>query len=208
MYIPNHFREASVARLHEVIRAYPFAPIVSTIDGAPFATHLPFLLNASRGEFGMLRGHMARPNPHWRGFTDGVEALVIFQGPHAFISPTWYESQPAVPTWNYVSVHAYGIPRCVDDAELREILAETVSTFEEPGSGLALPEEYVEKLIRGIVGFELEITRLEGKFKLSQNRSPEDQRGAIEALAASARADDRETAAFMNDNIHRTTEHN
>jgi transcriptional regulator len=179
------------------MRAYPFAALISQIDGAPFASHLPFLLDKERGELGTLQAHMARPNPHWRGFSERVEALVVFQGPHAYVSPSWYATQPAVPTWNYVAVHAYGIARCVDDAELRWILHATVDTFEPPGSGYALADDYFEKLAHGVVGFEIEITRLEGKFKLNQNRSAEDQQRVVEALAASPRSDDQQTAAFM-----------
>ena len=202
MYIPTAFREDKLESLHEIIRSYAFGTLVTYLDGCPFATHLPFLLDSSRGVFGTLRAHMARPNPQWKGFGTGdtrgsAEAMVIFQGPHAYISPSWYLQQPSVPTWNYIAVHAYGSPRCVADEDLKEILMETVATFEVPGSEFALPDEYFQKMAAGVVGFEIEITQLEGKCKLSQNRSAEDRRVVIAELSKSESTVDRETAEWM-----------
>lgn len=197
MYIPHSFREDRLDVAHKLIRDFPFAPMVTMIDGLPFATHLPFLLDSTRGKFGTLRAHMARPNPQWRGFDSGSEALTIFQGPHAYISPSWYSVQPAVPTWNYAVVHAYGIPSCIDEDVLRTILLDTVAAFESPGGSLPLPGDFFDKMSLGVVGFEIEITRLEGKFKLSQNRSDEDRLSVIQALAKSEHANERETAAWM-----------
>lgn len=197
MYIPAWFKEQRLETLHALIRRYPFAPLVTEIDGAPFAGHFPFLLDSERGEFGTLRAHIARLNPQWRGFGDGKEALVLFQGPHAYISPTWYAAGPAVPTWNYAVAHAYGVPRVVDDTALRAILLETVATFEGQETRTRIPEEYFAKMALGVVGFEIEITRLEGKFKLSQNRSEEDRRRVIRALQGSRRVGDRDTAEQM-----------
>lgn len=197
MYIPAWFKEQRLATLHDLIRRYPFAPLVTEIDGAPFAGHFPFLLDSERGEFGTLCAHMARPNPQWHGFGDGKEALVLFQGPHAYISPSWYASAPAVPTWNYAVVHAYGVPRVVDNTALRAILLETVAMFEGLDTRAPIPEEYFVKMAFGVVGFEIEITRIEGKFKLSQNRSDEDRLRVIRALNGSSRAGDREAAEQM-----------
>ena len=197
MYIPHWYREERLATLHDLMRRYPFAPLVTEVAGAPFASHLPFLLDPERGKFGTVRSHMARPNAQWGGFTAEQEGLVIFQGPHAYISPSWYASQPSVPTWNYAVVHAYGIPRCVDECALRRILLETVATFDPPESSVPIPEEFFAKMARGVVGFEIEITRLEGKFKLSQNRSQEDRQGVIQALEGSSRAGDQEAALWM-----------
>ena len=206
MYIPNANRVDDVAALHDLMQQFPFAPIVTEVEGAPFASHLPFLLDGERGKFGTLRGHIARPNVQWQGFSGEREALVIFQGPHAYISPLWYAKQPAVPTWNYAVVHAYGVPRCVGEEALRSILQDMVKTFEAPDSPLSIPEDYFTKLSRGVVGFEIEITRVEGKFKLGQGRVDGDRDGVIEALERSSRPGDRETAAWMEALARRSTE--
>jgi transcriptional regulator len=189
MYLPNSFREDDPALLHELMRQNNFAILVTQHDGAPFATHLPFMIDAQRGPHGTLLAHMARANPQWRDFAAGREALVIFQGPHAYISPSWYAAMPSVPTWNYAIVHAYGVPRIVEDHDrLYEILKRLVDTheaaFEQPWR-MELPDDYMDKMMRAIVGFEIEITRLEGKLKLSQNRSAIDQRQVVAALSES-----------------------
>jgi transcriptional regulator len=191
MYIPAAFRESRLEVLHALIREHSFATLVSQLeDGELFATHMPFLLEASRGESGTLLGHMARANPHWRAFSSGGrQALVIFEGPHAYISPNWYTSGQAVPTWNYSAVHAYGRPRLTEDPQrVRELLESTVQTFE---SGLPeqwttgrVSEEYIAGLARGIVAFEVPIDRLEGKRKLGQNRPLADAEGAAAGLHA------------------------
>ncbi|HEX2172192.1 MAG TPA: FMN-binding negative transcriptional regulator [Dehalococcoidia bacterium] len=186
MYIPNLFREDRPEVLHEVIREHSFATLVSTGAAGLMATHLPLLIDPDRGPQGTLIGHFARANPHWRDLTDGREALAIFQGPHAYISPTWYVEPNNVPTWNYMAVHAYGAPRLIhDEAGLLRILRSLVATYEGESDGawrMPWPDDYVGKLIRGIVGLEIEITRLEGKFKLSQNRSRPDFAGAVAGL--------------------------
>ncbi|MBV9325604.1 MAG: FMN-binding negative transcriptional regulator [Chloroflexi bacterium] len=194
MYIPAAFRETRPEVLHELIREHSFATLVSRVDGELFATHMPFLLDSTRGANGTLRGHMARANPHWRSFLqlqperECEEALVIFQGPHAYISPNWYLAEQAVPTWNYSAVHAYGTPVLLDDwAHVRNLLEDTVQTFEsglpERWSTARAGEDYIARLGQAIVAFEIPITRLEGKRKLSQNR-PSD----IESAAAGLRA--------------------
>ncbi len=190
MYIPDAFREADQTTLHQVIRDHSFATLVSHSAGALFASHLPLLLDAARGDRGTLRGHMARANPQWRDFNDGAEVLAIFHGPHAYISPSWYETHPAVPTWNYVAVHAYGIPRMIEDrAELLELLKASVqlyeSGFEKPWQ-LDVPEKFLEKMMDMIVGFEIPISRLEGKLKLNQNRPAADRGSVIRELNRSS----------------------
>lgn len=186
MYIPQHFREGRLDVLHALVREQSFATLVSHVEGELVATHLPLLLDAECGPNGTLLGHMARANPQWRGFTGGAEALAIFQGPHAYVSPSWYEAQPAVPTWNYVAVHACGAPRLIEDrAALRRLLEVTVGIYEAPQPApWVLPEsdEFFERLALGIVGFELPIARIEGKWKLNQNRSAADRQGVIERL--------------------------
>jgi transcriptional regulator len=192
VYIPAPFREDRLDVLHEIIRQYSFATLVSTGSSGLIATHLPLLLDASRGAKGTLIGHVARENTHWQLFRDSpdVETLVLFQGPHAYISPTWYKTPYAVPTWNYEAVHAYGRPKLIEDQKaLFGIVAELVRVHEarfEYSWDLDAHREYADKLLKNIVGFEFEITRLEGKRKLSQNRSRADQEGAIAGLTEQA----------------------
>lgn len=190
MYNPKQFQMSELAPMHALIRQHNFGILVTQHDGAPFATHLPFMLDAERGPYGTLLAHVARPNPQWHDLAEGQEALAIFQGPHAYISPSWYTVAPSVPTWNYAIVHAYGRPRIVSDpTELHTMLARLVDMHEagfvEPWR-MDLPADYMERMMRGVVGFELEITRLEGKEKLSQNRSAEDRAGVVAALRPSA----------------------
>jgi transcriptional regulator len=201
MYIPNAFRIEELPAIHELMRRHSFATLVSVTEGAPFASHIPLLLDPSCGAYGTLRGHVARGNPQWRHFDSGAELLAIFHGPHAYVSPSWYETELSVPTWNYTTVHAYGSARVTEDREqvltlLRDLVDEYESGFAEPWP-MPLPEEFVDKLLLGIVAFEIEITRIEGKAKLSQNRPAGDRRGARGALAGSPDAAAREIAALM-----------
>src|SRR5712692_2294121 len=189
MYIPKAFREDDISRLHTFMEAYSFATLVTQHESIPFATHLPFLLDAERGPNGILLAHMARANPQWHDFASAQEVLVIFQGPHTYISPSWYEVELSVPTWNYAVVHAYGLPHLIEDGEeLYKLLKTLIQTheahFEKPWS-FQLSEDYLQKMMRGIVGFEIEITRLEGKFKLSQNRTATERENVIAALQES-----------------------
>ena len=191
MYIPKAFREDDIAVLHTFMREYSFATLVTQQDGTPVANHFPFLLDAERGPYGTLRAHMARANPQWRAFDETKEALVIFQGPHAYVSPSWYgdEVELSVPTWNYSVVHAYGLPRLIEEnTELYNILQAIVQTneasFANPWT-IQMPDEQLQKKMQAIIGFEIQITRLEGKFKLSQNRSEGDQTRVATALKES-----------------------
>lgn len=182
MYSPAHFKVEDRDTLHAFMRRHSFATIVTHDGAVPHATHMPVLLDAARGAHGTLVSHMARANPQWRHFENGQEVLVIFTGPHAYVSPAWYVTQPAVPTWNYTAVHACGTPRVVTDHErFAAMLAELVEFNEAPRGDARwdgkLPPEFRDKLMHGIVGVEIEITRLEGKFKLSQNRPPADVPG-------------------------------
>lgn len=191
MYLPKAFQVEEQAELHALMRRNSFAALVTQFEGAPFATHLPFVLDAERGPHGTLVSHMARANPQWKAFVSGEPALVIFQGPHTYITPSWYDPTVAsVPTWNYAIVHAYGIPRVIDDAErLRLMLEQLVDTyeahFEQPWQLNSPTNEYVQRMMKAIVGFEIEITKLEGKYKLSQNRPLADQQRVAEELAQS-----------------------
>jgi len=189
MYTPRAFEVTDDARLHALMRNYPFAVLVSTRGGALEATHLPFMVDASRGAHGTLLGHMARANPHWRQFDGSHEATVIFTGPHAYVSPSWYADPHTVPTWNYAVVHAHGRPAVIDDRQrVRELLGTLVARHEaplDPPWTMDQAEPGLDRQIEHIVAFEMEITRLEGKFKLNQNRSQADRQGVIEALADS-----------------------
>lgn len=191
MYVPKHFEVRDPAWCHALMRAESFATLVTVgDDGAPFATHIPFLLDADRGPLGTLLGHVARANPQWRGFASGRSALAAFQGPHAYVSPSWYEVHPAVPTWNYVAVHVYGVPVVIEDeVRVRALLGRLVRAHEDsrprPWRFESLGDEYVSGMVRGIVAFEIPIDRLEGKAKLSQNRSAADRDHVREELKAS-----------------------
>jgi transcriptional regulator len=189
MYIPKAFREDDLNTLHKFMREYSFAILITQHEGVPFATHLPFMLDTRHGPNGTLLAHMARANPQWHDFVSEQEVLVIFQGPHAYVSPSWYEVELSVPTWNYAVVHAYGTPRLIEDDEelykLLKILIETHEAQFERQWPFQLRDDYLQKMMRGIVGFEIEITRLEGKFKLSQNRTESERENVIAALQES-----------------------
>lgn len=183
MYTPAHFAMDDAAEITPFIQQNSFGILFAPVEGRPFATHLPFLLDTVEGEKGRLLTHFARANPHWRAL-DGAEVLVVFAGPHAYISPSWYVEQQAVPTWNYVAVHVYGTCRIMqEDTELQALLARTVQYY-EPASPLLdhLHEELYTKMAKGVVGVEISITAIEGKAKLSQNRLPESVQGVINSL--------------------------
>ncbi len=202
MYVPQHFLVSDRAAMHELIDHHAFGLLVTASDELPFATHLPFALRRGEGEHGTLYAHMARANPQWQAFAGGNQALAIFQGEHGYISPAWYGEPESVPTWNYRAVHAYGTPRIIDgDDEVRRVLDELVEIHESPRSGRwsmeGVSEEYLARMRRGIVAFAMPIERLEGKFKLSQNRPPADREHVMQVLSASSRHGDRELAAAM-----------
>ena len=206
MYIPKFNAVTDTAQLFDFMRQFSFATLVTAHDGLPYATHLPFLVYPDRGPTGTVVAHMARANPQWRDFAGGDdaaqrEALVIFQGAHTYISPSWYAEPASVPTWNYMIAHAYGVPRIIEDeARVREALRALVDLheggFEEPWT-MDLPEDYLLKMQRAIVAFEIPIARLEGKYKLSQNRSEGDQRRVIERLSAAPDTNAREVGEQM-----------
>ena len=167
------------------------------------ASQIPFLV-VRRGDGMLLQGHVARPNPQAADLDDGAEVLAIFPGPHAYISPGWYEAGPAVPTWNYASVHAYGTARAIRDPEwLRDMLDRLSARHEAreaaPWRMRDLPPSYLESMLRGIVGFEIAVSRLEGKFKLSQNRPASDRPRIIAALERRNDQTSREVAGLMRD---------
>lgn len=203
MYVPKQFAEEDISVCHDLIEANNFGLLVSSVDGAPFASHLPFMLDRERGPYGTLVVHMARANPQWRSFSDGAEVLSIFSGPHAYVSPNWYRPGKSVPTWNYVSVHAYGIPSLLEEQpeETLDMMEGLVDAHEQgsdrPWRLRDQPADFLEAMVRGIVAMEIPITRLEGKAKLSQNRAAADRAGVIEALGGSDDQTARVVAALM-----------
>lgn len=201
MYTPASFKVDDVARLHGLMRGYPFALLLTVHGGEIAATHLPFMVDAERGTQGTLLAHMARANPHWQLFDGKREALVVFTGAHTYISPSWYESPVTVPTWNYAVVHAHGRPVIVSDkVRVRAMLERLVAIHEayvDPPWSTGQANAYVDEQLDYIVAFEIEITQLEGKFKLNQNRSRADQEGVVRALAGSYDPLKREIAELM-----------
>jgi transcriptional regulator len=201
MYSPVHFKIEDREELLAFMRRHSFAIIVTHDGAVPHATHMPVLVREGADGTLTLVTHMARANPQWRHFENGQEVLVIFTGPHAYVSPAWYATQPAVPTWNYTAVHAYGRARIVDDpARFAAMLRELIEFYESPRADRwpgEMPDEFRDRLMAGIVGIEIGVTRIEGKFKLSQNRSDADRAGVIAALSASADQTDREVAKLM-----------
>lgn len=188
LYIPEFNRLKDIAVALGFMQANPFAIVVSTAKGPPFATHIPVLVSETAGGI-LLRGHLARANPHWKILEKEQETLAIFHGPHAYISPSLYGSRESVPTWNYVAVHAYGRARVFHEAEhLTEVLLETINQFEHAylDQWHGLNEKYRSKMLSEIVGFEIPIERVKAKFKLSQNRPLADQRRIIQSLESSA----------------------
>lgn len=201
MYVPDAFAVAEVEPLAALIAAYDFATLVSLTPDGLTATHVPVLYEPGRGPRGTLVAHLARTNPHAAAL-DNAEVLTVFQGPHGYISPTLYAAQPSVPTWNYAAVHAYGRARTVTEPQaLRAMLQCLIDKHEAgraaPWSMDGLPAAYIERMLKGIVGIEIEVARLEGKHKLSQNRSRVDRAQVIAALAASPYAHERDLAAYM-----------
>lgn len=203
MYVPPHFKETDMTRIKEFIRAHGFATVFSTDSGRPVASHLLVDLREDAAGKLLLAGHIARGNPLWTTFSPENEVLVVFLGAHSYISPTWYHA-PAVPTWNYSSVHAYGSPRIIDEREkLEEILARLVDAHEatnSPGRRFKLsefPRERLDQMIRRIVGFEITVTRIEMASKLSQNSSPEDFESIIVRLRERGNEDSHEVADAM-----------
>jgi transcriptional regulator len=192
MYLPPAFREDRIEAQHELIRLNPLGLLTTAGAGGLAATPLPFLAYPEEGANGTLRAHMARANPHWRDLQGGAECLVVFMGPQGYVTPSWYptkrETQKVVPTWNYVTVQAWGKPRLVEDAAwLRRQIDDLTHAQEdarpEPWAVGDAPEDYIAAQMKAIVGIEIPIDRIEGKWKLSQNRPQADRAGVIAGLS-------------------------
>jgi len=199
VYVPAAFAENDTAKLHEFMRRNSFAVLTSHGEGGLFASHLPLLIDPDAGPDGSLIGHMARASPQWRR-VEG-EVMAVFSGPHAYVSPSWYEEEGTVPTWNYVAVHVYGTFHVVEEREaLLDVLRRSVATYERRKPTPWVFDEsapHVEMMLEAIVGFRIEITRLEGKWKLGQNH-PEGRRGrVIRALSRRSDEDSQAIAAMM-----------
>jgi transcriptional regulator len=198
MFQPDHFRVDDVAEMHALMRARPFAALVSAGPLGLYGTHLPTVLK-SEAPNGVIECHLSRANPHWKDLAEGGEAMLIFQGPEGYITPNWYatkaETGKAVPTWNYAVVHAYGRPAIMKEKDwllrhVTELSAQQERSEARPWEVSDAPASYIDVMLRGIVGFRFEITRLEGKWKMSQNRDTQDRVGVIEGLKARASGDD------------------
>ena len=205
MYQPDHFRVEDVAEMHALMRARSFATLVSAGSTGLYASHLPTVLKDD-GPYGVIECHLARANPHCRDLAEGGEALMIFQGPEGYITPNWYPSKAAhgkvVPTWNYAVVHATGRPEVMKEKawllrHVGELTAQQERTEAKPWALSDAPDSYINVMLRGIVGFRFAITRLEGKWKMSQNREAIDQEGVVQGLNTRAVGDDLEMAEIV-----------
>ena len=201
MYVPASFAVSDEKTLESFIERYDFATLTSSSSAGLVASHIPIMFRRSAGK-AVLIGHLARANDQWRQFDGRTEALAIFHGPHAYVSPTWYATSPAVPTWNYAAVHVYGKPRAREEADftvaaLRDLVARHEGSRAKPWRTEDLAGEFFEKLAKAIVAFEMRIDRIEGNFKLGQNRSQADRVGMLEGLDAEKSSDAEALAAFI-----------
>jgi transcriptional regulator len=193
VYQPPQFREDRLAVQHDLIRAYPLGLLITAGRGGLLANPIPFVLDAAASEKGVLKGHLARANRQAGELENVLECLVVFQGPHGYVSPSWYatkrDSGKVVPTWNYATVHAWGRPTVItDETWLRAQIAELTTTHEakrpQPWAVTDAPEQFIRSQIKGIIGLSIEITKTEGKWKVSQNRSAADRDGVSAGFAA------------------------
>lgn len=201
MYIPEHFKIEDDEIIYDFIEKYSFATLFSQHNGEPYATHLPLILNKDENA---LYGHFARPNEQWKD-VENQQVLVVFQGPHCYISPSWYETTKAVPTWNYVSIHLYGKMEFVGDRKVKfDSLNDLVNKYERPDSPYNLNDvdpSFIEGMSKGIVAFKITITKIEAKAKLSQNHPVERQELIIKQLENTSKQDEIQVASLMKKNL-------
>ena len=206
MYVPTQNEETRIPVMHALLRTHPLGTWVTQADEGLIANHIPFLIDAERGEFGTLVGHVARANPVWKTFSKTADSLVIFQGPQTYITPSWYpgkqEHGKVVPTWNYAVVHAHGLPRSIDDRDwLLAHVSAMVDTQESrevlPWQVADAPPDYIDSMLRAIVGIEIPIAKLAGKWKVSQNRADADRAATVTGLLERMDEQSREMAALV-----------
>lgn len=206
MYVPKHFEERDTPVLHSLIRSHPLGAWVTHAGQSLLVNHIPFLVDSDRGEHGTLMGHVARANPVWNSFSKEMASLVIFQGAQTYISPSWYPTKhahgKAVPTWNYVVVHVEGVPRAIEDKNWLLEHVTRLSDLHESGSAVPwsvsdAPRDYIDTMLKAIVGIEIPIRAVVGKWKTSQNRSLPDKLGTIAGLYERGDAASKEMAALV-----------
>jgi len=206
VYIPKQFEELRVEVMHELVRAYPLATLVTHSSSGLNANHIPLHLSESPVPNGRLQGHIARANPLFGEIAGGIEALAIFYGPDSYITPSWYatkkETGKVVPTWNYAVVHAYGVLRVVDNAswlrtQLDALTDHNEASFPEPWAVSDAPADHIDRIMTAIVGVEMVITKMYGKWKVSQNQPTQNQLGVISGLKASGLSESQAMAALV-----------
>jgi transcriptional regulator len=206
MYVPKHFEERDLGVLHALIRSHPLSTWVTQANGELVVNHIPFLLDSAKGQFGTLIGHVARANPIWKSFSREMASVVIFQGPQTYITPSWYPTKhahgKAVPTWNYAVVHAHGMPRAIEDGDwLLKHVTELSDLHESeravPWSVSDAPPDYIDSMLKGIVGIEIPINAVVGKWKTSQNRPLPDKLGTIAGLYERSDGNSQQMAALV-----------
>ncbi|KQT43585.1 MULTISPECIES: FMN-binding negative transcriptional regulator [unclassified Methylophilus] len=210
MYVPQHFSEPNIDALHALMRAYPLSTLVLMSEDGLNANHIPLYLDTANGKHGTLSGHIARANPLWKDLAANHQVLAIFHGPDAYVTPSWYASKAktgmVVPTWNYVAVHAHGRAKMIENKEwlrthLSLLTTDQEAKFEHPWLIEDAPAGFIDKLILELVGIEIEIIQLTGKWKASQNQSVENQLGVIQGLRESASLEQCEMAAIIEKSI-------
>ena len=206
MYIPKYSEESDISVLHALIRSQPLGAWVTQGQGELLVNHIPFLVDNTRGEYGTLIGHVARANSTWQAFSKTVNSVVVFQGPQTYITPSWYPSKhahgKAVPTWNYAVVHAHGLPQTIEDRDWLLAHVNQLTDVHEADQALPwkvsdAPPEFRDKLLQAIVGIEIPIAKLIGKWKVSQNRPEADKLGVVAGLMAREDEQSREMAALV-----------
>ena len=210
MYLPRHFEETDPERLRSLIQRYPLGALVTATKKELDANHIPFLFADTASGAQRLHGHIARANPLWRDVMPDAAALVMFQGPDSFVSPSWYpskrENARVVPTWNYAVVHVHGVVRFVDDpawvrSHVEALTREHEGKRDAPWAVTDAPADFIEKMVAAVVGIEISISRLVGKWKVSQNRSISDRVGVVEALEREARPSETSIAALIRETL-------
>lgn len=212
MYVPRQFEETRPEVLHRLIASHPFATLVTHAASELVVNHIPFLIDPGSGPYGTLRGHVAKANPVWRNLSDTVESIAVFQGPESYISPSWYPAKyqhgKVVPTWNYAIVHVHGFARAIDDTDwLLELVNELTDSHEAsrpvPWKVSDAPADFIGQMLNAIVGIEIPITKIVGKWKVSQNRSKPDRLGVVAGLQSLANETSQAMAELVTEYIDR-----